>query len=206
MPSPYPVWENEFFNRSVRTVYDVDDAQRPDPLPETNVRRRTDGVLALADGRAVTAQYVLASGATELAGTVIGRDPVGVDLYRVNGPIVILTHVTGLWAGDTWSRKTVTYQRVECTGGKVAVTLQGDVKLFPDGQTVVASEAGAVVGRTRVPANGQTTLTVPLHPAANGRCVVDFTVGHTRVPARVEPGSSDPRALGAHFLNFDFFR
>ena len=202
MPDPYPVWENEFFNRSIRTVYDVDGAPPPDPLPETNVTRRSDGVLATADGRAVTAQYVLASGTTELAGTVIARDAVGVDLYRVNGPIVILSHVRGLYP-DTWSGRTVTYQRVECTGGKVAATLQGDIKLFPAGQTVVAREGGAVVGRTRIPANGQTTLTVPLHPAANGQCLIRYTVGRTRVPARVEPGSIDTRALGAHFLNFD---
>jgi hypothetical protein len=167
------------------------------------VSRRPDGVLART-GPPVSAQYVLASGTTELAGTVIGRDRAGVDLYRIEGPIVILTRVEGLYAGDTWSGRTVSYQRVECTGGRVSVTLQGDQQLLPTPQTVVATEAGAVVGRTSVPVNGQTTFTVPLHPAANGRCVVDFTVGRTVVPERVEPGSTDPRPLGAHFLAFEF--
>ena len=83
-------------------------------------------MLTTATGRAVRAQYVLADGAVELAGHVVARDPVGVDLYRVNGPVVILTHVSGLYPNDTWSRRTVTYQRVECTGGTVAVELQGD--------------------------------------------------------------------------------
>ncbi|HUY71738.1 MAG TPA: hypothetical protein VMV08_05810, partial [Gaiellaceae bacterium] len=206
MPSPYPVWENEFFNRSVRTVYDVDGAQRPDPLPETNVSREPDGELA-SGGRPVIASYVLASGTTEIAGTRIAQDRgVGVDLYRVDGPIVILSHVTGLYQ-DTWSGqtgRTVTYQRVECTGGRVEVKLQGDAQLFPTPQTVVATEVGAVVGRTTIPVNGPKWLTVPLHPAANGRCVVEFTVGRTRVPARVERGSVDTRALGAHFLTFDY--
>ena len=40
MPSPYPVYENEFFSRSVRTVYDVDGAHPPDPLPEIAGDRR----------------------------------------------------------------------------------------------------------------------------------------------------------------------
>jgi hypothetical protein len=205
MPSPYPVWENEFFNRSVRTVYDLDNAQRPDPLPETNVSRRPDGVLE-SDGHTVDAQYVLASGTTELAGTVIAHDPVGVDLYRVEGPIVILTHVSGIYSGDTWSGRTVIYQRVECAGGRVEVKLQGDEQLFATPQTVVATEAGVVVGRTSIPINGPKWLTVPLHPTANGRCVVDFTVGRTRVPAQVEHGSIDKRALGAHFLTFVYLR
>ena len=42
MPSPYPVYENEFFSRSVRTVYDVDGAARPDPLPETDAVRAAE--------------------------------------------------------------------------------------------------------------------------------------------------------------------
>ncbi len=202
MPSPYPVWENEFFNRSVRTVYDVGDTQPPDPLPETHVSRRPDGVLE-SDGHAVSAQYVLASGTVAVAGKKIGSDPVGVELFRVDGPIVILTNVGGLYP-DTWSGRTVSYQRVECGGGRVEVKLQGDAQLFPGGQSVVATEAGAVVGRTRIPVNGPTLLTVPLHPSANGRCLVEFTVGRTRVPARFERGSTDTRALGAHFLSFDY--
>lgn len=202
MPSPYPVYENEFFNRSVRTVYDVDGAARPDPLPETDVQRSADGELEAA-GKPVHAQYVLASGTVELAGKQIAPDAVGVDLYRVDGPIVILTHVTGLFP-DTWSGKTVSYQRVECTGGTISVLLQGDVQLLGRPQTVTATENGAVVARTSIPVNEQTTLRVPLRPAAGRVCTVRFTVGRTVVPARVEAGSTDTRALGAHFLNFQY--
>jgi hypothetical protein len=195
--TPYPVWENEFFNRSVRTVYNVDGAGRPDPLPETPVSREPTGKLAI-DGHPIHAQYVLADGSIELAGKVVARDPVGVDLYRVNGPVIILTHVSGLYYRDTWSGKAVTYQRVECTGGTLAVQLQGDEALFKRPQTVVATEDGSAVGRARIPVNGQTVLRVPLRPAANGRCTVRFTVGRTLVPAH------DPRALGAHFLTFTY--
>jgi hypothetical protein len=202
MPSNYLVWENEFFNRSVRTIYDVDNAQRPDPLPETDVSRLADGTLAIA-GRPISATYVLASGTTAIGGKVIGRDAAGVDLYRVGGPVVILTHVGGLYP-DTWSGRTVTFQRVECRGGSVSVTLQGDKQLLPRPQTVVATEGGETVGRASVPVNGQRVLTVPLLPDAGGQCLVDFTVGRTVVPARVEKGSIDTRALGAHFNDFEY--
>jgi hypothetical protein len=135
---------------------------------------------------------------------VIAHDPLGIDLYRVDGPIVVLTHVTGLYPGDTWSGKNVTYQRVECGGGSLAVGLQGDAGLFKRPQTVTATESGGQVGRATIPVNGETTLTVPLRPTANHRCVVHFTLGRTVVPKLVEKGSTDPRPLGAHFLRFQY--
>ena len=195
MPSPYPVYENEFFNRSVRTVYhDVDGAARPDPLPETDVSLAAERRgCATADGRPVHAQYVLASGNLELAGKQIASDDAGVALYRVNGPIVILPSVVGLYPNETWSGRSVTYQRVECTGGSVDVQLQGDSRLFTRPQTVVAIENGGVVGRKTIPVESPTTMTVPLLPGANGRCVVRFTVGRTLIPAEESsPGRSAP--------------
>jgi Dolichyl-phosphate-mannose-protein mannosyltransferase len=203
LPSNFQIWEDEFFNRSVGTVYDVDGTPRPDPLPETPVTRRSNGVLAGATGP-VRAQYVLAGDAVELAGKRIATDPVGMDLYRVNGPVVILTHVSGLYNDDTWSGKHVTYQRVECTGGTLAVGLQGDESLLKRPQTVTAVEGGRVVGRATIPVDGTTKLTVPLRPGTNRRCVVRFRVGRTVVPAKVEPGSTDTRELGAHFLTFAY--
>jgi hypothetical protein len=196
MPSPYPVYENEFFSRSVRTVYDVDGAGRPDPLPETDAARGSNGVL-LADDKPVVAQYVLTGGGTEVGGTLLAHDDVGTDLYRVNGPVVILSHITGLYKNDTWSGKRVTYQRVECNGGSLTVALQGDAALFKRPQTVTATEGGAVVGHASIPVNGETKLRVPLRPSGGEVCTVHFTVGRTAVP-----GPQDRRHLGAHFLSF----
>ena len=195
--TPYPVYENEFFSRSVRTVYDVDGAALPDPLPETAATRSPNGVLMTASGP-VHAEYVLADGAVELAGKLVASDPVGVDLYRVDGPVVILTHVTGLYPNDTWSGRQVDYQRVECAGGTLAVKLQGDAGLFTRPQTVVATEGGTAVGRASIPVTGETWLTVPLRPRGS-LCNVRFTVGRTAVP-----GPQDRRRLGAHFLDFRY--
>jgi hypothetical protein len=47
-------------------------------------------------------------------------------------------------------------------------------------------------------------MTVPLLPRADGRCVVEFDVTRTAVPARIVRGSTDDRVLGAHFLRFDW--
>ena len=205
MPSAYPVYENEFFSRSVRTVYDVDGAARPDPLPETDVTRRADGRLVTADGKPISAQYVLASTAVEVAGKRVGKaDGAGVELYRVGGPIIIPTRVQGLYPNGTWSTPRVVYQRVDCTGGTVAVDLEGDPNLFKRPQTVFVHEGGRLVAQTTIPGSTQTTLKVPLRRAPNGRCTAVFTFGQVKVPARIEPGSTDIRPLGAHFLNFTY--
>ena len=198
----YPVWEDEFFNRSVGTVYDLDGAPLPDPLPETPAARAPSGVL-VSGGRPIEARYVLADGSVALAGKVVMSDPVGFALYRVDGPIVVLTHVSGLYA-DAWSGGSVTYQRVECTGGQLSVLLGSDPKLFANLQTVVAREDGRVVGTARVAPTAERTLRVPLIPGAGARCSVRFSVARTGVPALVEPGSTDTRRLGARFLRFSY--
>ena len=142
MPTAYPVWENEFFNRSVRTVYDVDGAARPDPLPETDVTRRADGRLVAADGKPISAQYVLASTAVEVAGKRVGKaDGAGVELYRVDGPIVILTRV----GGPLPERHLVDAQG-RLPAGRLhrrhaRGDLQGDPNLFKRPQTVFATRA-----------------------------------------------------------------
>ena len=200
-PGGYPVWENEFFNRSVKRVYDYRDAQRPDPLPEVDVKRAADGKL-VAPGRPVHAEYVLAPSTLDVGGKLVVTDQIGYSLYRVDGPVIVLSHVSGLYDGDTWSGAFVKYQRVQCTGGTLSVQLQSDPNLFTFTQAVTAVEGGARVGRAHIPPSGERWLTVPLSPSASGRCIVHFFVARTLVPAQVEPGATDTRRLGAHFLRF----
>jgi hypothetical protein len=45
-----------------------------------------------------------------------------------------------------------------------------------------------------------------VHTDPTGRCRVDFSVARTLVPGKVVRGSVDDRALGAHFLRFDYQR
>jgi hypothetical protein len=100
----------------------------------------------------------------------------------------------------------VTYRRLRCTGGHLSVRLGTDEHLFSTAQVVTATVGGRVVARKLVPPSGQPTLRVPLHPDDRGTCSVTFTMKQLRVPALVQPGSTDTRRLGAHFLTFDFSR
>jgi hypothetical protein len=184
------VWENEFFNRSVRAVDAYGVTRVPDPLPEKLLTRNRAGNLG------VNVQYVLGQ---DVVGKVVASDPqIGVDLYRVDGPLVVaVTHVRGLYPNDTWSGRHVTYSRSHCSGGTLTVQLATDGSLYTSTQTVVAREHGNLVGRASIPPTATTQLVVPLH-SRSGTCSIEFDVARTLVP-----GHGDTRALGAHFL-FDY--
>jgi hypothetical protein len=176
------VWENEFFNRSVRTVYHARVTRVPDPLPEQPLTPQT------------RVEYVLAADA---AGTPVARDSaIGVTLYRVDGPLVIPTHITGLYPDDTWSGRQVTYRRTHCPGGRLTVTLGSDSSLFSRPQLVVAGPR-----RILVPPTGTTTVALPLVAGPHETCTIGFRIPHTKVP-----GHGDTRPLGVHFLAFDYTR
>jgi hypothetical protein len=190
------VWENEFFNRSVSTIYSYAVERIPDPLPETQLTKH--GEELLAGGRVVRASYVLADGSVDLLGKRVAVDPgLGVTLYRVDGPLVVPVHVTGLYA-DTWSGPSVLYRRTHCSGGRLAVRLGSDPALFGRTQVVTAFEGGRVVGGAQIPPAGTAPLGVNLTPVGNV-CTVRFDVLRTAVP-----GGGDTRVLGAHFLAFDY--
>ena len=203
----HAVWETEFFNRSVGRIYDLGGAV-PGGLPETHVTRSPSGALVDDAGHVVRAQYALTSDGADLVGKRVGRDPrIGMYLMRVNGPIVqIQTVVHGIYSdpGDTWSGKEVTYTRSSCTGGRLSVLLQTDANLYKADQVVTAYVGGLRVGAARVPPASLARLTVPLRPGPRNVCSVRFRMAQALVPAKVVPGSTDTRPLGAHFLRFDF--
>ena len=200
-----PLWNNEFFNRSVGDVYTVDGPDAADGgLPETPVRERRDGTLVSASRAAPRVGYAVSY--IDIAGTPIVRDPrIGLVLYRVDGPLVVLTRVTGLYP-DTWAGRRVTYRRVRCTGGHLSVRLGTDEHLFSSAQVVTATSGQRVIGRIRVAPSEQPTLQVPLRPDSRGTCRVTFTMAQLRVPALVQRGNKDKRRLGAHFFAIDFTR
>jgi hypothetical protein len=198
-----PLWNNEFFNRSVGTVYTLDG---PDPadggLPETPVRERRDGTLLDERGHAPSVRYAVSF--QDVAGQLLARDAgIGLALYRVDGPLVFVTQVRGV-DPDTWAGPLVTYRRLRCTGGKLTVRLGTDEHLFDRTQVVTAHENGRVVGRARIVPGEQPSLVVPLRPGPLGSCFVVFEAATTRVPARVQPGSTDRRRLAAHYFAFDY--
>jgi hypothetical protein len=79
------VWQNEFFNKSVGTIYYLD-RRLPYSLPDKRLTRARDGFLVVAGGRRVAARYVLAPEALGLAGGVVAADRrTGMTVYRTRG-------------------------------------------------------------------------------------------------------------------------
>jgi hypothetical protein len=190
----FTVWTNEFFNRSIRTVYDLDQPA-PGALPETKVRvDRATGRI-----RGVREPYVLTARAVQLdEPEVLSDDTKGLAVYRVVRPLGVTSVDTGIY-GDSWSGPSATYTRFGCrTGQTLAVTLGGERRLIPRSSTVTAT-AGGITRSVTVPAGGTAVLRVPLHATAS-RCVVRFRTTPVAVPAAVEPGSTDTRVLGIRFL------
>jgi len=110
---------------------------------------------------------------------------------------------------DTWAGRRVTYRRLDCGAGALAVSLASDATLFDASQTITVRENGAVVRTIAVPptatSQAPAVARIPLHPV-DRTCRLSFTASTLRVPARVEPGNTDTRRLSAHYLSFEYLR
>jgi hypothetical protein len=199
--------QTEFFNRAVGPVYYLS-SPTPGGLPEKQVDVDPDtGLVTFPGGEDVTDEYLLADSSFEPDGEILGRDRGwGVNLWRVNSPLVSVVKVDGLYPSDTWSGETATYHRRRCEPGHVSVEVWSDPSLFLEPQTVVARSNGRVVGRVTFDPDEYTRLSVPVEPdRATGECRIDYTVEHTAIPEEVTAGENpDERVLGAHFDRFVF--
>jgi hypothetical protein len=196
------LWDNEFFNRSVGTVYNLHGP--PDGLPqETITIDPRDGVARDLRGKIIRAQYVLTDKSLKVAGQTIATDPgLGMALYRVAGPVrLIVRQLEGVYP-DLWSGPNVGYTRYPCVSGTLFVELAGYAKLLSRPVTVVARSAGKVLSIVVPPSADHRTLAIPLRPE-NKRCHVAFSISPTVVPADVL-GSGDTRELGIRFKRVTF--
>jgi Dolichyl-phosphate-mannose-protein mannosyltransferase len=200
--SPYAIWENEVFNRSLRRFYFLH-SQLAGDLPETKVKVDPETGVIRSDGKPVQSRYALTDSSVELDGREIEQDPrTGMTLYETNGPLRQVSQVTGLYPNDTWSGRYASYTRLGCHGGKLRVGLEGDSALFTRPQTVIARIGGKEASRVQLPPGGQAELVVAL-PRGERVCNVDFEITPTAVPAEVTKGANpDARELGAHFSRF----
>jgi hypothetical protein len=200
----FVVNQNEFFNRSVGPVYFVG-GPTPGGLTETEVRLEPrTGAALLADGSPLDESYVLTEGTLAPDAESVAREPaLGLTLWKLAGPFVSApVTITGLYPGDSWSGRTVTWERGSCRGGSLTVGVFSDPNLFDEQQTVTARVAGEVVETLRLNPIATERLFVPLRPE-NRVCRVVFTVSPTAVPAEVS-GGNDTRVLGAHFFDFHY--
>ena len=84
------VWVNEFFNRSVGTVYSIG-ARMPYDLPDRRARIvGSSGLVVRADGRPMSSPYTLTCG-LDLDAPVVARDPrTNATVYRTTGVVRVL--------------------------------------------------------------------------------------------------------------------
>jgi hypothetical protein len=183
------IWENEFFNRRVGSVYDVGSSM-PGGLASTSLRVARDGTLTDASGHPLRDRFVLVDGTLDVNGVRLASvTTLGVNLWEVRGPVRALTHVSGIYANDTWSGPVVVYRRHNCAGGSVRVALVGDPNVVRTAQTVRANGVTLVI-----PPGVLTPMTVPLTG-----CRARFTITPTRAP-----GGGEGRRLGIHFVSFEY--
>jgi hypothetical protein len=197
----FTVNQNELFSRSVGPVYTLG-GPMPGGLPETIVTIDEEtGEVRRGDGSVVRADYAFTDGSVALDGTALARDErLGLTLHRTGGELISTTSVQGVY-NDQWSGPEVTYRRVRCEGGTLAVTVDSDPGLFDEQQQVTATTKdprSTIVTFTRLRPRDTARLEIPLTPV-DGVCTVVFAVAPTKVP-----GNGDDRELGVHFRAFEY--
>ena len=195
--NPYRGWENEFWNRSIRRVYDIGATTLMFRAAEPLVTRRAaTGALVLPDGKQLRAQYVLAEPGTQIVGKrVAADDGRGLVLYRVDGPVHVASTVKG-WYPDRWTGPTAVWQTPHCTGGTLVLPVHSDPRLFAGvTQRITVRGTTTPFAVVRSPAKTE-TLTVPLQPVG-GTCRITLHVDPARRPADFPAlHNADPRRLG----------
>jgi hypothetical protein len=192
------VWENEFFSRSVGPVYYVNDLL-PGGLPEEPAKLDTATGYFTSHGKRINAQYALVDKSVEPVGDLVAADdPKSIHLYRLEGPLRQAERVRGLYP-DYWAGPRIQYLRRDCTGGTLAVKLQGDANLFSRPSQVVVRSHGKVIALTKVRQLApQQLFKVPLRPR-NGECTATFDISPSKVP-----GGGDNRRLATRVLDMTY--
>jgi glycosyltransferase involved in cell wall biosynthesis len=193
----FRIWENEFWNRSIRHVYDLG-SPLPGGMPETQLSvQPSTGFLVGAYGKPLRARFVLADRTLQIVGTPIAADEGrNLALYRVVPPVRTSTRVSG-WYADTWTGPRVVWSRFACRRGVLRLQVSSDSGLF-EGVVQHIHVSGATRVRTfLLPSTKTRTLSLPLEPVG-GLCRVVLDITPSRKPA------ADPRLLGVHVAYFNY--
>ena len=198
-----PYWENQFFNRSVRSVFTL--AGPFDGLPHSDVRAQPSGLILDAAGKPVRHRYVLSNYYVYPEGRALARDRgTGMTLYDTRGPLRVSGTLVGVYP-DRWSGVGALWTQYACNGGTLRAHVLSDPLLFPGRQTVTAMLGQKVLGRTVIRTDRRQTVTVDLPPQRSGTCAVNFVISPTTSPAQAI-GAGDMRQLGVRFLGVDYSR
>jgi hypothetical protein len=126
------LWQTEFWNRSVRHVYNLGSPEPVGFAETTLTMNSANGRLAAAAPTAAP-KYIVAANGFDLAGAVVARHPPFV-LYRVAKPLRLGSSVQGVY-GDTWMGADAAYFRYATPRGRpgtVSVTLSRTAWGGPD--------------------------------------------------------------------------
>ena len=186
---PNWIWQTEFWNRSIRKVYYLNERE-PGTLPvEQIVALPRSGDLR-ADGQPLSVKGLVSDRSFVTRGRVLATVSNGLSLARVTA----VTGVEGIWTGlysDGWTAPEATYEGPGCRrGSHVDLVLASPDPAGP--QRLVILAGGKVVVRRTV-APGTTLVTrAPLEPGR--RCALELRTLPGWSPS--EFGSADPRRLG----------
>jgi hypothetical protein len=192
--NPYRGWENEFWNRSLRHVYDLgSSALIAGPSePDLTVQQST-GLLLDPAARPVHVQYVLADPSAQIVGTRVAEDEgMQMAVYRVDGLLRTSTTISG-WYGDQWTGPRVDWTRHACAPGLLNVPVRSSAGVTQS-IAVSGSTAPFVV---RLPSAASKTIVVHLLPRAR-TCHIRFDI------APVRKALNDPRTLGILASGFEY--
>jgi hypothetical protein len=168
------VWETLFWNRRVQHVYALPGGEVIGPAPGGRATLDPDGTLR-RNGARVSPRYTLAPAAVQVvgervadAGSSLVGVPVGLSLWRTDGPLRVVGHTTGLQPnGDIY--ESATTKALGCPGTMEMTLVSKEpeaIGLYRDGrfwQTVRLTPPKVL------------HLSIPSRPGVRGRCSFGVT-------------------------------
>jgi hypothetical protein len=117
------VWESLFWNRRLRTVYDLLSAAVPGGLPQDSLGPLEDGTLVDKFGHRPPVTYVVGSDSLEFRGTRVADAGNGISLWRVHPPFRLAQWVQNVRFDGTVERHAKVFVYA-CRGGRLEVRLR----------------------------------------------------------------------------------
>ena len=176
------VWETVFWNRRVRRVYDLLEAQVPGPLPQASLGPYEDGRLVDKTGAEVRTGHVVASDSLRVVGRRLANAGNSISLWSVEPPLRLVQ-----WTQNVRFDRTIDGQArlvvYACRGGRLELRLRAaaprSVELRRNDRTFLRRTLAArETWRVDVPA-------APLRPLGTRLCSFDVLTNGPILAARL---------------------
>ena len=187
---PHPLWQSEFWNRSVRRVFLLD-AFDPTGYPAIPTTLNRAGRLVTAPGTRQP-KYVVTAPGVDVDGKLLASTP-RLALYRVSSPLRLADRSSGLTA-DGWTGADATYTRYH-PGAKVVIVdlSRPALPVAPGRVRVELVSNGSTVARRAWIARSDSEKTFRFRaPRLRSRCE-----STSRRPSRLRSSGSPTRASSA---------